>query len=184
MSMNQWVAVLKAAETAARWHLHQKKKGATQEPFIAHLLEVASLVAEATEGSDPDLVIAALLHDSMEHQEVPRELIANEFGEDVARLVEECTDDRTLAEHERKRLQIANAPEASARAKVIKLADKTSNLRRLSRDPPPDWSVKRRLEYIAWARQVAAGLRGTHEWLDGQFDRAADAAETAMTPTR
>src|SRR5688572_16556312 len=51
MSMNQWFAVLKAAETAARWHLHQKKKGATQEPFIAHLLEVASLVAEATEGS-------------------------------------------------------------------------------------------------------------------------------------
>jgi (p)ppGpp synthase/HD superfamily hydrolase len=184
MSMNQWVAVLKAAETAARWHLHQKKKGATQEPYINHLLEVASLVAEATEGSDPDLVIAALLHDSMEHQEVPREVIADGFGEDVARLVEECTDDRTLEEHERKRLQVANAPGTSARAKVIKLADKTSNLRRLSSDPPPDWSVKRRLEYVAWARKVAAGLRGTHGWLEDQFDRAAEAAERAMTPTR
>jgi guanosine-3',5'-bis(diphosphate) 3'-pyrophosphohydrolase len=183
-SSKPWVAVLKAAETAAHWHLHQKKKGATQEPFVNHLLEVASLVAEATEGNDPDLVVAALLHDSMEHQEVPRELIAQGFGEEVARLVEECTDDRNLEEHERKRLQVENAPKTSARAKLIKLADKTSNLRRLSSDPPPEWSVNRRLEYVAWTRKVAAGLRGTHPWLESQFDRAADAAETAVNPIR
>jgi GTP diphosphokinase / guanosine-3',5'-bis(diphosphate) 3'-diphosphatase len=182
--MKQWVAVLKAAETAARWHLHQTKKGAAQEPYVNHLLEVASLVAEATEGRDPDLVVAALLHDSMEHQEVPRELIAEGFGEEVARLVEECTDDRTLEEHERKRLQVEKAQKSSARAKFIKLADKTSNLRRLSCDPPPDWSVKRRLEYVAWAREVAAGLRGTHGWLESEFDRAADAAESAVAPIR
>ena len=68
--MKEWITVLQAADAAARWHVHQKRKGAAQEPYINHLLEVASLVAEATQGSDPHLVVAALLHDAIEDQEV------------------------------------------------------------------------------------------------------------------
>ena len=70
----EWITVLRAANAAARWHVHQRRKGAAQEPYINHLLEVATLVAEATDGTDPDLVIAALLHDAIEDCEVPREL--------------------------------------------------------------------------------------------------------------
>jgi DNA-binding ferritin-like protein (Dps family) len=182
--MKEWIAVLKAADAAARWHVHQKRKGAAQEPYINHLLEVASLVAEATHGSDPDLVVAALLHDAIEDQEVPREMIAEVFGDDVATLVEECTDDKSLAKQEQKRLQVVHAPEKSPRAKVIKLADKTSNLRTISASPSPNWSVKRRLEYVTWAREVAAGLRGTNEWLEDQFDRAAAMAIQSVSPER
>jgi (p)ppGpp synthase/HD superfamily hydrolase len=58
--------VLRAAETAARWHVGQRRKGDAQEPYINHLLEVARLVGDATGGRDPDLVIAALLHDALE----------------------------------------------------------------------------------------------------------------------
>ena len=64
--MKEWIGILKAADAAARWHVHQRRKGAAQEPYINHLLEVANLVAEATGGNDPDLVIAALLHDAIE----------------------------------------------------------------------------------------------------------------------
>jgi len=98
----EWIAVLRAADAAARWHVHQRRKGAAGEPYINHLLEVATLVAEATDGKDPDLVIAALLHDSIEDQEVPRGVIAQAFGEGVARLVEEVTDDKSLEKQERK----------------------------------------------------------------------------------
>ena len=181
--MKEWITVLKAADAAARWHAHQKRKGAAQEPYINHLLEVASLVAEGTHGADPKLVVAALLHDAIEDQEVPREMIARAFGEDVANLVEECTDDKSLEKQERKRLQVKNAPTKSERAKVIKLADKTSNLRAISASPPPDWSVKRRLAYVSWAREVAAGLRGTNKWLETQFDLAADGAERSVVLT-
>ena len=73
----EWVAVLQAADAAARWHVHQRRKGAAQEPYVNHLLEVATLVATATDGKDPDLVIAALLHDAIEDQEVPRAVIAD-----------------------------------------------------------------------------------------------------------
>ena len=80
----EWIAVLRAADAAERWHVHQRRKGAAEEPYINHLLEVATLVAEATEGKDPDLVIAALLHDAIEDQEVPRDVIAEAFGEGMA----------------------------------------------------------------------------------------------------
>ena len=152
--MKEWVAVLRAADAAARWHVHQRRKGAAQEPYINHLLEVASLVAEATSGNSPQVIVAALLHDAIEDQEVPRELIAQEFGRDVATLVEEVTDDKSLEKHERKRLQVDTAHKKSDDAKRIKLADKTSNLRAITFSAPPDWSVKRRLEYIRWAKAL------------------------------
>ena len=75
-----WLPVLRAADAAARWHVNQRSKGAAQEPYVNHLLEVATLVAEATEGADPELVVAALLHDSIEDQEVPRAVLARADG--------------------------------------------------------------------------------------------------------
>lgn len=94
--MKEWVTVLRAADAAARWHVHQRRKGSAEEPYINHLLEVASLVAEATHGKDPDLVIAALLHDAIEDQEVPRELIEREFGKRVADVVRQVTDNKSF----------------------------------------------------------------------------------------
>jgi (p)ppGpp synthase/HD superfamily hydrolase len=180
--MKEWVSVLRAADAAARWHAHQRRKGIAQEPYINHLLEVASLVTEATGGSDPNLVIAALLHDAVEDQEVPVQMIAREFGKQVADIVMEVTDDKTLQKEERKRRQIETAPKKSHEAKLIKLADKISNLRTIASSPAADWSVKRRLEYVEWARSVVAGLRGTSVWLEGQFDDAADRAVKSLDP--
>jgi (p)ppGpp synthase/HD superfamily hydrolase len=129
------------------------------EPYINHLLEGAALVAEATEGADPELVIAALLHDAIEDQEVPREVISAEFRERVAQIVEEVTDDKSLSKHQRKLHQVETAAEKSREARILKLADKTSNLSEMAVSLSSDWSVKRRLEYVKWARDVGAGLR-------------------------
>jgi (p)ppGpp synthase/HD superfamily hydrolase len=178
--MKEWVTVLRAADAAARWHVHQRRKGAAEEPYINHLLEVAMLVAEATNGKDPELVIAALLHDSIEDQEVSRTVLVEKFGENVAALVEEVTDDKNLEKQERKRRQEEHAHRKSTRAKILKLADKTSNLKAIAASPPPTWSVKRRLEYIDWARKVAKGLVGTSEWLEKEFNQAAKEAERSV----
>ena len=178
----EWIAVLRAADAAARWHVRQRRKGAAEEPYINHLLEVASLVAEATGGKDPGLVVASLLHDAIEDQEVPRTMIADAFGEDVAKLVEEVTDDKTLPKEERKKRQIEDAHKKSHRAKILKLADKTSNLRSVAANPPAKWSVKRRLEYVEFARKVAKGLTGVSDWLEGEFKQAVKEAERSMAP--
>jgi guanosine-3',5'-bis(diphosphate) 3'-pyrophosphohydrolase len=145
-------------------------------------LEVASLVAEATDGKDPDLVVAALLHDAIEDQEVPRGIIADLWGEDVASLVEELTNDKSLPKEVRKQEQVRNAPHKSQRAKTIKLADKISNLRAITASPPQDWTVRRRLEYVRRARDVVAGLRGVNPRLEAEFDKVAAAAEESVRP--
>lgn len=178
--MKEYLLVLKSADAAARWHVHQRRKGAAKEPYINHLLEVASLVAEATGGKEPELIVAALLHDAIEDQEVPAEIIERDFGSNVLTLVQEVTDDKALDKATRKRLQIEKASEKSRGARLIKLGDKTSNLRAIAASPSPDWSVKRRLEYINWAKQVVAELRGTNEWLERQFDEAVTAAERSI----
>jgi len=178
----QWLLVLRAADTAARWHVNQRRKGATAEPYINHLLEVAMLVAEATEGKDAELIMAALLHDAIEDQKMPLENIASAFGENVAAIVQEVTDDKSLEKSERKRLQIVNAHKKSDQAKILKLADKISNLRAIAANPPSDWPVERRLDYIRWAGQVAAGLKGVSPALEQEFDRAAETAERATNP--
>jgi GTP diphosphokinase / guanosine-3',5'-bis(diphosphate) 3'-diphosphatase len=126
--VKEWLQVLKAADAAARWHVHQRRKGPAQEPYINHLVEVAMLVANATDGTDTSLVTAALLHDAVEDCKVPRELIVESFGEDVASLVEEVTDDKSLPKEVRKQEQVKTAPTKSSRAKVLKLADKISIL--------------------------------------------------------
>ena len=156
------------------------KGTSTWEPYINHLLEVASLVAEATRGEDPDLVIAALLRDAIEDQEVPVDLIAQAFGGRVAQIVAQVTDDKTLPKEVRKEKQIKTAHEKTKDAKLIKLADKTSNCARSHSVLLLAGSVKRRLEYIGWAREVVEGLRGASPWLEQQFDSAAADAEFSV----
>jgi (p)ppGpp synthase/HD superfamily hydrolase len=171
--LNSILTLAEAYQFAADKHVGQRRKGEAEEPYVNHLTEVADLVARATGGADVELVIAAVLHDTVEDTETTFEEIAARFGPRVADLVAEVTDDKTLPKSERKRLQIDHAAHASPGAKVIKLADKTSNLRAMAFSPPKGWPAARRAEYLDWSRKVVAGCRGANAWLEGQFDAAA-----------
>jgi hypothetical protein len=83
----------------------------------------------------------------------------------------------------RKQKTVESASTKTRRAKILKLADKTSNLRAVAASPASDWSVKRRMEYVHWAKQVVHGLRGANPKLEAQFDEAADRAERSFRPT-
>lgn len=165
-----------AIDFAARKHTDQRRKGAADEPYVNHVISVARLLAEATEGRDPGLVAAGLLHDTVEDTETTLDDLAGAFGTDVADLVAEVTDDKSLPKAERKRLQIKKAAGKSHRAKMLKLADKTCNLRSLVDSPPPDWNGARRLDYVDWAKRVADECRGVNGFLEQAFDRAWEAA--------
>src|SRR5271163_436716 len=115
--MNDIVTIMKAADFAARKHANQKRKGEVEEPYLNHLIEVATLVAEATDGR-PEVVVAALLHDAVEDQDVTNTEIAGLFGPTVASLVAELTDDKSLLKQERKDKQIAAASHKSEGASV------------------------------------------------------------------
>jgi (p)ppGpp synthase/HD superfamily hydrolase len=160
---------------AAAKHVSQRRKGEAAEPHMNHLTEVADLVARATGAANLELILAAVLHDTVEDTDTTPEELASRFGERVAGIVAEVTDDKSLPKADRKRLQVEHARHASRGAQIIKLADKTSNLRSMATSPPAGWS-QRRADYVAWAREVVDGCRGANPWLEGQFDVAAAAA--------
>ncbi len=176
------VLVVNAAHFAAQRHVNQRRKGAAGEPYINHLTEVAMLLAAATGGSDPTLVAAGFLHDTLEDTPTEYEELASLFGTDVADVVAAVTDDKRLPKAERKRLQVEHAPKKSVRARCLKLADKTSNLRSLATSPPAHWEISRKLEYIEWAEAVVAGCRGLNPQLEHLFDAAAAEAREAIQP--
>lgn len=173
--MNEGVIdLMRALDFAARRHAAQRRKGAAAEPYINHLTEVARLVAEATDGDDWRLVVAALLHDTIEDTGATREELEQKFGTEVADLVAEVTDDKKLRKEIRKLIQAETAPHKSRRAQIIKIADKISNLRSITLSPPLDWGAKRKLEYFEWAKKVVDGCRGANERLEAQFTAAHD----------
>lgn len=172
MKAKKVLQIVRALDFAAWAHSAQRRKGGAQEPYINHLTEVARLVAQATGGKDERLVMAALLHDSLEDQSPPvtYAMLVEHFGKRVAKIVREVTDDKSLPKAERKRLQIAHAPHMSRRAKILKIADKAANLNSILLSPPQDWSAARKREYFAWAAEVVAGCRGVNSWIEAVFD--------------
>ena len=159
--------VAKAADFAARAHARQKRKDC-ETPYINHLAEVAWLLAEAD--CDANLVAAGYLHDAIEDVQVSYETLLVEFGEDIANLVQAVTDDKTLAKHVRKNLQLEHAPLAPARVANLKTADKISNLRSLLDAPPGWWTEAHKVQYIAWAHAVVTQLRSVHPSLLREYE--------------
>src|SRR5436190_12752844 len=179
--MNGLQLVTQAADFAARRHVNQKRKGSAGEPYINHLAEVAMLLASATAGEDAELVAAGFLHDTLEDTPTEYEELVAHFGATVAQIVAEVTDDKSLPKAERKQLQVDKTPAKSVRARLLKMADKTSNLRSLATSPPADWDSTRALEYVEWAERVVAGCRGLNPSLEKLFDAAAADARAAIT---
>jgi (p)ppGpp synthase/HD superfamily hydrolase len=172
--------VSEAADLAARRHTGQQRKGRGNEPYVNHLAEVADLLSIATDGTDAELVAAGWLHDTIEDTETTREELAQKFGERVAALVVEVTDDMSLPKNERRQKQIVDAPKKSPGAKLIKIADKISNIRaRIVAQPNPA-ERDDLADYVAWAEKVVAGCRGVNAVLDRTFDETVKLARSAL----
>jgi len=182
--MNSINKLMEAASFAARRHTGHYRKGDTKEPYINHPLEVANLLANVGGVDDVDILIAGILHDTVEDVGVTKEEIVDRFGARVAGFVMEVTDDKTLTKQERKRLQVQHAPHLSDEAKQIKLADKISNVADVTECPPADWSLDRRREYVEWGEAVVAGLRGANPPLERYFDEIASRAKVSLAPSK
>ncbi|MEO0829949.1 MAG: HD domain-containing protein [Pseudomonadota bacterium] len=146
-----------ARDLATRLHEGQVRKGAERYPYILHCREVATFTE--LHGGDEVAVCAAWLHDTVEDcPPFSLEAIASEFGPEVARVVGELTDDKSLPSKARKALQIENGPKKSAAACLVKLGDKTSNCRSIATAPPVGWPLERRVAYLDWSERVVAAL--------------------------
>ena len=170
--MDSLARLIKAADFAAFKHRRQRRKDAEASPYINHPLALARVLRIEAGIADVDVLVSAILHDTVEDTETSVEELEREFGKVVAGIVAEVTDDKRLPKPERKRLQVEHAPHISSQAKLVKLADKICNLRDVVDSPPAHWPLERRRAYFEWAKAVIDGLRGAHPGLERLFDEA------------
>ncbi len=172
--------VLKATQFAALKHKGQLRKGSDEIPYIVHLVSTALLIAEVGGVNDPNILTAALLHDTIEDTDTTTEELTAAFGEEVCRLVEEVSDDRSLEKAVRKKLQIEHAPELSPEAVLIKLADKITNVTDLTNSPPVKWDLEQRKEYIDWAEAVINNCPKVNSALEERFAEVVEQGRRAL----
>lgn len=164
--------LMKALEFAAFKHKDQCRKDVNASPYINHPISLANILCNEGHISDIEVICGALLHDTIEDTDTTADEMEAEFGKRIRDMVMEVTDDTSRPKLERKRLQIEHAPHISDEAKLVKLADKISNLRDIEVCPPVDWTLERRQQYYDWAKKVVNGLRGVHPTLEALFDAA------------
>lgn len=177
--MDEYGKLLRAASFAAEKHKDQRRKDEAQTPYINHPLVVADTLQ--TFGiDDVDVLVAAILHDVLEDTATSPGEIAEAFGVDVLRIVQEMTDDKSLPKQTRKDLQIEDAPLLSEQARWVKLSDKICNLSDMAKSPPLGWPLERCVAYVDWCEAVVAGIRGTHVGLEDRFDEMCEMARVAF----
>ncbi len=164
--------LFEALAFAARKHRDQRRKDTAATPYINHPVDLARVLSAEGGITDTRTLIAALLHDTVEDTDTSFEEIGALFGAKVADVVREVTDDKSLPKEDRKRLQIEHAPHIGKRAALVKLADKTSNLRDVASSPPRGWPLERRRAYFDWAKAVVDALPPVSRKLRAAFDAA------------
>jgi len=172
ISEDELKLLLQALAFSAHKHKDQRRKDVDSSPYINHPISLASILCNEGHVTDIDVICGALLHDTVEDTDTTAVELEEKFGPVIRDIVMDVTDDKTLDKADRKRLQIEHAAHISDQAKLVKLADKISNLRDVAENPPPAWSLERCQEYFDWAKKVIDQLRGTPESLEAIFDSA------------
>ncbi len=166
--------LLTAIQYAIRKHNGQfrKNKEGAPIPYIEHPIEVARLLA-ADGVEDETVLIAAVLHDTLEDTTATVEEIEDLFGVEVAKIVQELTDDKSLSKNDRKEEQIRRAPSFSKAAKLVKLADCTHNIFSILTHPP-NWKPESIKGYIRVKRRLVNILKDASPALGNTFTEMAE----------
>jgi (p)ppGpp synthase/HD superfamily hydrolase len=176
-------------------HLHrtQLRKGG-DIPYLGHLLSVSSLVIEG--GGTETQAIAGLLHDAVEDQGGAPILaeIRTKFGDDVAAIVDQCSDTDVVPKppwKARKEAYIAHLDTASDDTILVSLADKLDNARALLRDYRivgaelwQRFSVNDPKEHLWYYRSLLEVFQDRNQtWLVDELDRVITTLEESITQT-
>ena len=157
--------VVEATYFAALKHASQRRKNTAKDPYINHPIEVARTLTECGV-TDVATLCGAVLHDTVEDTGATPAELTQLFGSEICSIVLECSDDKLLDKVSRKRLQIEHAQHISDKARLVKLADKYSNISGLLTDPPSFWSKDEITGYVRWGFAVCQHLYGVNDSLD------------------
>lgn len=174
------IQLLQAISFAAVKHRHQRRKGADGTPYINHPIQVAVQLAEIAGVTDTEVLMGAILHDTLEDTDTTSQELEAAFGIRVRQLVEAVTDDKRLPRAERKQRQIDHAPSLSPEAALIKISDKISNVKDITHSPPEGWDLARQQQYLDWAIAVVKNCPPVSEPLEAHFQATMAEAKQAL----
>jgi (p)ppGpp synthase/HD superfamily hydrolase len=161
--------LLRAIDFAARKHRDQRRKDKEASPYINHPISVAWLLADVGGITDPEILSAAVLHDTLEDTDTTAEELETIFGSRIRRIVKEVTDDKGRPKAERKQFQIDHASQLSHDAALVKVSDKIVNILDVTHSPPKNWDLERRREYLDWATEVVSNCPRVNVALETYF---------------
>ena len=164
------VRLIEVIDFAAARHRNQRRKNREASPYINHPIALARVLAVEAGITDTDVLRAAILHDTIEDTETTHAELVEQFGQFIADVVSEVSDDKTLTWADRKRAQVDHAHALSPAARLVKVADKICNLRDVAHDPPHEWFLSRRRDYFDWAKEVVDAIGDTPPALQKLFD--------------
>lgn len=160
--------VLDAIKFAAKKHTHQKR---CDEPYINHPIDVVNILVKYGKVTDTNTLIVAALHDVLEDTNTKEYEIINKYGHDVFKILLEVSDDQSLSSIDKKKKQIENVSKISYEAKLVKLADKYSNIRDLEKNPPKTWKEDEIVGYIMWCYFLCQEIPGTLPILENKLNK-------------
>lgn len=152
---------IKSLNFATIKHSSQRRKNKNRDPYVNHVIDVCNILSMCGI-KDTEILCAALLHDTIEDTSTTYDELLNEFGKNIADIVLECSDDKSLDKVTRKKLQIEHAKHISDKAKAVKLADKYSNMKDLLTDPPTSWNKNIINGYMIWSFECCKNLYGVN----------------------
>lgn len=162
--------IIDAISFASEKHKHQSRRDVEKTPYIIHPIIMANTLMVIGRVRDADIIIAALLHDTVEDTAATFEEIMEQFGARVEGIVREVTDDKSMQQEERRRSQVHRAPHMSCGAAQVQLVDKLYNLEDVMRNPPPEWNKEKRDTYFEWGQEVVENL----PWVNAPLKEAID----------
>ncbi|MEQ8706341.1 MAG: HD domain-containing protein [Phaeodactylibacter sp.] len=175
--------LLEALQFAAVKHQYDRRGGYDRLPYINHLIKVANGLVNRCGITEDTLLLSAVLHDIVEDTDVTEKEIAERFGYSVADIVMELTDDMSLSYEVRKQQQLETAERLSPGARIIRLADKASNIEDIF-SYPLDWPVDKKAAYLHNSVQIAAIIKGENLRLDRWFEKTAEWAAQQLEKQR
>jgi guanosine-3',5'-bis(diphosphate) 3'-pyrophosphohydrolase len=146
-------------------HASQKRRDGS--PYVAHPIRVAESLRSIGGVADPEVVMAALMHDLIEDTDCEYDDLRKRFGTRIADLVAVLSGDMRLPKPERRAEVIERARHGSKEVKAIRLADRLDNLLDMA-----GFSLARKLEYLEGSRRTLAACRGANAGLEAALERA------------
>lgn len=169
--------LLLALEYANKMHAGQTRRDLAATPYIIHPLQVCSNLWHIGQVRNANILMAALLHDTLEDTKATAEELEKLFGTRVCITVQEVTNDPALNSEQNKQRQIDHISFMSQDARLVKLADRLANIADLSQSTP-NWLPEKIERYFEWGSKLLFGLQGTNTALEKALSQALTKKQT------